>query len=351
MLKDPITILYDNFDQKIGSPQDLQKLIENPEGIEIDKAVEIPQKVEEAPLPKTAPSTVNASKVKSEEPAIFVPTPKPKAAGLPANVDLFSNNYMPIKALNTFTRDWVIKARVANRSELRTTQKGGQLLKIELVDSYGTQIEGTFFNDSAKKYSPLLEKNKIYLFSNGMIKMANKKFSSLKNDFCIIFEKLSDIQEANDDGTITNQAFDFCQISEIPDIMPMKTIDVVGVISLLGDKEEINLKNGTTKMRRQIQLVDDSEKSVSLTFWGEELCSRDDLTLGDVLAVKAGRVSEFGGRSLNCSHDHASLYRMNELKENPEAIKIQTWRKRILDQNTGDIETAFEGYECLTVKP
>jgi len=173
----------------------------------------------------------------------------------------------------------------------------------------------------------------------------------LKNDFCIIFEKLSDIQEANDDGTITNQAFDFCQISEIPDIMPMKTIDVVGVISLLGDKEEINLKNGTTKMRRQIQLVDDSEKSVSLTFWGEELCSRDDLTLGDVLAVKAGRVSEFGGRSLNCSHDHASLYRMNELKENPEAIKIQTWRKRILDQNTGDIETAFEGYECLTVKP
>jgi replication factor A1 len=154
---------------------------------------------------------------------------------------------MPIKALNTFTRDWVVKARVANRSELRTTQKGGQLLKIELVDSYGSQIEGTFFNDSAKKYHPLLEKNKIYLFSNGMIKMANKKFSSLKNDFCIIFEKQSDIQEANDDGSITNQAFDFCQISEIPDIMPMKTIDVVGVISVLGEKEEINLKNGTTK--------------------------------------------------------------------------------------------------------
>jgi replication factor A1 len=93
----------------------------------------------------------------------------------------------------------------------------------------------------------MLEKNKIYLFSNGMIKMANKKFSSLKNDFCIIFEKQSEIQEANDDGTITNQAFDFVQISEIPDIMPMKTIDVVGVISVLGDKEDVNLKNGTTK--------------------------------------------------------------------------------------------------------
>ena len=126
--------------------------------------------------------------------------------------------------------------------------------------------------------------------------------------------------------------------------MPMKTIDVVGVISMLGEKEEINLKNGTTKLRRQIQLVDDSQVSVSLTFWGEELCSRDDLTLGDVLAVKAGRVSEFGGRSLNCSNDHASLYRMAELKTNPDALRIQAWKKKNLDQNTGDIETAFGGY-------
>jgi hypothetical protein len=45
---------------------------------------------------------------------------------------------MPIKALNTFSRDWMIKARVANKGEKKTTQKGGQLLKIELVDKYGT---------------------------------------------------------------------------------------------------------------------------------------------------------------------------------------------------------------------
>ena len=32
--------------------------------------------------------------------------------------------------------------------------------------------------------------NKVYLFSNGIVKMANKKFTSIKNDFCIVFEKL-----------------------------------------------------------------------------------------------------------------------------------------------------------------
>ncbi len=57
--------------------------------------------------------------------------------------------YMPIKALNTFSRDWKIQARVASKSEKRMTRNGGSLLKIELVDMYGTQIEGTFFNEAA----------------------------------------------------------------------------------------------------------------------------------------------------------------------------------------------------------
>ena len=60
--------------------------------------------------------------------------------------------YMPIKALNTFSRDWKIQARVASKSEKRMTRNGGSLLKIELVDMYGTQIEGTFFNEAADQF-------------------------------------------------------------------------------------------------------------------------------------------------------------------------------------------------------
>lgn len=97
--------------------------------------------------------------------------------------------YMPLKALNTFTRDWKIQARVASKQEKRTTNKGGSLLKIGLVDRYGTQIEGTFFNEAAEIFDLRINENKVYLFSNGIVKMANKKFTSIKNDFCIIFEK------------------------------------------------------------------------------------------------------------------------------------------------------------------
>jgi replication factor A1 len=99
------------------------------------------------------------------------------------------NNYMPIKALNTFSRDWKIQARIACKGEKRSTKSGGSLMKIELVDMYGTQIEGTFFNEAADIFEPKVEENKVYLFSNGVVKMANKRFTSIKNDFCIVFEK------------------------------------------------------------------------------------------------------------------------------------------------------------------
>ena len=82
------------------------------------------------------------------------------------------------------------------------------------------------------------------------IKIANKKFTSVRNDLCIIFEKHSEIVLAEDDGSISNQAFDFCPINDIRDILQMKTIDVVGIISELGDKDEIKLKSGGTRFRR-----------------------------------------------------------------------------------------------------
>jgi uncharacterized hydantoinase/oxoprolinase family protein len=80
---------------------------------------------------------------------------------------------MPIKALNTFSRDWKIQARIASKGEKRATKKGGSIMKIELVDMYGTQIEGTFFNESADFFEPKFHENRVYLFSNGIVKMAN----------------------------------------------------------------------------------------------------------------------------------------------------------------------------------
>jgi len=40
----------------------------------------------------------------------------------------------------------------------------------------------------------------VYLWSNGNVKIANKKYTSIKNDYCIIFDKNSEIEEIEDDN-------------------------------------------------------------------------------------------------------------------------------------------------------
>jgi len=67
---------------------------------------------------------------------------------------------------------------------------------------YGTQIEATFFNEAADHFDTRIIENKVYLFSNGVVKMANKRFTSIKNDFCIVFEKNAYIIEVEDDFSI-----------------------------------------------------------------------------------------------------------------------------------------------------
>lgn len=54
-----------------------------------------------------------------------------------------ARDYIPIKALNQFTNDWVIKARVVKKAPIRewTNAKGnGVLLNFDLVDREGTMI-------------------------------------------------------------------------------------------------------------------------------------------------------------------------------------------------------------------
>ena len=52
----------------------------------------------------------------------------------------------------------------------------------------------------------------MYVFSGGSLKMANKKFTSIKNDFCITFDKSTEIQECKDDNQIDQTGFSFTKI-------------------------------------------------------------------------------------------------------------------------------------------
>lgn len=48
----------------------------------------------------------------------------------------------------------------------------------------------------------------------------------------------------------------------------LKTIDFIGVVHTVGPCEDINLKNGTMKKRRNVAVADDSNLSIIVSLWG-----------------------------------------------------------------------------------
>jgi replication factor A1 len=91
----------------------------------------------------------------------------------------------------------------------RNPKGKGTLLNLELIDSFGTQIQSTLFNDLADKYDLSLTQNSVYLCSKGQIKLANLKYTSIKNQYTIVFDKNSEIQEVKDDMQIQMNGFCF----------------------------------------------------------------------------------------------------------------------------------------------
>ena len=130
--------------------------------------------------------------------------------------------YMPIKALNQFSYDWVIKVRIVAKGEIRTwsNDRGtGKLLNFDLSDRDGTLIQATCFNETATLLNDQLKLGKIYTFLNGQVKMANKRFTSIKHDYCLTFDNATVFQQcSSDDPRIRTDGFSFTQLAQLEDL-------------------------------------------------------------------------------------------------------------------------------------
>ena len=68
-------------------------------------------------------------------------------------------------------------------------------MNIELMDMHNTQILATLFNEAIDKFDAIIKLDHVYTISGGKVKVSNKKFTSIKNDFCLMLDHLSTIVE------------------------------------------------------------------------------------------------------------------------------------------------------------
>lgn len=243
---------------------------------------------------------------------------------------------IPIAALNPYQGRWAIKARVTAKGDLRrynNARGDGKVFSFDLLDSDGGEIRVTCFNAVVDRFYNVIEVGKVYMISKGNLKPAQKNFNHLKNEWEIFLESTSTVELCPDeDDSIPIQQFSFRPISDIENVDNNSILDVIGVVTSVNPSVPILRKNGMETQRRILSLKDSSGRSVELTLWGE-FCNREGQKLQEmvdagffpILAVKAGKVNDFSGKSVG-SISTTQLFINPDF---PEAHSLREWFDRV----------------------
>ncbi|KAN0064628.1 Replication factor A protein 1 [Thecaphora frezii] len=257
----------------------------------------------------TVPATsYGANRAASTKPAGGRPGSSSMNAGLPI---------YPIEGLSPYQNKWTIKARVTSKSDIRhwSNQRGeGKLFSVNLLDESG-EIKATGFNDAVDRFYALLQENKVYLISKAKVNIAKKQFSNLSNEYEITFENSTEIEECTDASDVPEVKYEFVPIDQLESVEPNQTCDVIGVLDSYGELSEIISKASQRPVsKRELTLVDQSNRSVRLTLWGksaENFAQIQGVDEKPVLAFKGVKVGDFGGRSL-------SMFSSSTMMVNPD---------------------------------
>ncbi|KAF8798141.1 replication factor-a protein [Phlegmacium glaucopus] len=296
---------------KIGEPQQVEHGNEH--------AITTPAVAKEAPVAASistpAPAAKPMSPVQTSN-ATLHQQPLSKAPGRAGSI-------YPIEGLSPYQNNWTIKARVTQKSDIKSwsNPRGeGKLFNVTLMDDSG-EIRGTAFNLVADELYPKLEEGKVYYVSKARVNLAKKKFSNVNNDYELSFERNTEVEECHEVTNVPMIKYNFVPLNALQELNKESVCDVIGVVKEVSPLSEIT----SSKLNRQIPkrdltLVDKSGFSVRMTLWGKQ-AEQYNVEDTPIIAFKGVKVGDFGGRSL-------SMFSSSTMQVNPdieECFALRGW--------------------------
>ncbi|KAB1216835.1 Replication protein A 70 kDa DNA-binding subunit B [Morella rubra] len=238
----------------------------------------------------------------------------------------------PLVSLNPYQGSWTIKVRVTSKGNMRTYKNyrgEGCVFNVELTDEDGTEIQATMFNEAAKKFYDRFQLGNVYYISKGTLRLANKQFKTVKNDYEMTLNENSEVEEArSEEAFVPETKFNFVQIDQLgPYVSAKELVDVIGVVQNVSPTMSIRRKsNNETIPKRDITIADETKKTVVVSLWNELATDMGQLLLdladkSPIVAIKSLRVGEFQGLSLSTLSRSTVLLN----PDIPEAKKLRAW--------------------------
>jgi replication factor A1 len=275
------------------------------------------------------PGNVSANGFYGNQPAVKQEsTPQRSMVSRPANGDSGAvPNLYPIEALSPYAHRWTIRARVTSKGPMKSwhNQQGeGRLFSFNMLDESG-EIRATIFHSIGDQFDSLyelLQEGGVYYISSPcQVKMANKRFSQLNNDYELTFERDTRVEKAEDQLAVPQVRYAFTKIADMAAVENNNTTDVIGILKEVGEVSQIVSKTTSKPYdKRELTIVDESLTQIRLTIWGGQ-AQAFDAQVESVIAFKGVKVSDFGGRSL-------SLLSSGSMTIDPdidEAHKLKGW--------------------------
>ncbi|KVH98484.1 Nucleic acid-binding, OB-fold [Cynara cardunculus var. scolymus] len=265
----------------------------------------------------------------------------------------------PLASLNPYQGNWTIKVRLTSKGNMRTYKNArgeGCVFNVELTDEDGTQIQATMFNEAARKFFDVFQTGKVYYISKGTLKVANKQFKTVQNDYEMTLNENSQVEEAiNEAAFIPETKFNFVPIDELgPYVGQRELVDVIGVVQNVSPTMSIRRKIDNEAIPKRDIIIADAtlatyslvqclyspfvtyveletcmsfrKKTVVVSLWnvlatdiGQKLLDMADES--PIVAIKSLRVSDFQGVSLSTLGK--SIVEINP--DIPESNKLRSW--------------------------
>ncbi|XWS37265.1 hypothetical protein CRYUN_Cryun19dG0028600 [Craigia yunnanensis] len=238
----------------------------------------------------------------------------------------------PLVSLNPYQGNWTIKVRLTSKGNMRTYKNArgeGCVFNVELTDEDGTQIQATMFNEAARKFYEKFQLGKVYYISKGTLKVANKQYKTVKNDYEMTLNENSVVEEAvNEETFIPETKFNFVPIDQLgPYVNGRELVDIIGVVQNVTSVSNIKRKTDNENIpKRDMTVADETKKTVVVSLWnelannvGQELFDIADKS--PIVAIKSLKVGDFQGVSLSTLGKSTVLIN----PDIPEAKKLRSW--------------------------